>query len=106
MITKHSRFEQGGGAVRGVNVGPVLSPVHSADFGSSYGAPNLVWQFAAQPFQLGPDLEATMRRNNDFERGLFYYGTYKGFGAIFSLFFLFFIALPIKVVKLLVRASR
>ncbi len=47
-----------------------------------------------------------MRRNNDFERGLFYYGTYKGFGAIFSLFFLFFIVIPIKVVKLLMRAAR
>jgi hypothetical protein len=47
-----------------------------------------------------------MRRNNDFERGLFYYGTYKGFGAIFNLFFLVFIVLPIKVVRLLVRATR
>jgi hypothetical protein len=47
-----------------------------------------------------------MRRNNDFERGLFYYGTYKGFGAIFTLFFLVFIVLPIKVVKLFVRATR
>jgi hypothetical protein len=47
-----------------------------------------------------------MRRNNDFEKALFYYGTYKGFGAIFSLFFLVFIVIPIKVVKLLIRASR
>ena len=47
-----------------------------------------------------------MRRNNDFERGLFYYGTYKGFGAIFSLFFLVFIVIPIRVVKLLVRTAR
>jgi hypothetical protein len=47
-----------------------------------------------------------MRRNNDFEKALFYYGTYKGFGAIFSLFFLVFITIPIKVLKLLVQASR
>ena len=46
-----------------------------------------------------------MRRNN-YEKALFYYGTYKGFGAIFSLFFLFFIVIPIKVVKLLMRAAR
>jgi hypothetical protein len=47
-----------------------------------------------------------MRGNNDFEKTLFYYGTYKGFGAIFSLFFLVFIVVPIRVMKLLVRAAR
>ena len=47
-----------------------------------------------------------MRRNNDFEKALFYYGTYKGFGAIFSLFFLVFIVIPIRIVKLFVRAAR
>lgn len=47
-----------------------------------------------------------MRRNNDFEKGLFYYGTYKGFGAIFSLFILVFIVIPIRAVKLLVQAAR
>jgi hypothetical protein len=55
---------------------------------------------------LGPTKEATVRRNNDFEKALFYYGTYKGFGAIFNLVFLVFLIVPIKVVKLLVRASR
>jgi hypothetical protein len=47
-----------------------------------------------------------MHRNNDFEKALFYYGTYKGFGAIFSLFLLVFIVIPIRVVKLLVRPAR
>jgi hypothetical protein len=48
-----------------------------------------------------------MRRNDDsFETALFYYGTYKGIGAIFSLFFLVFIFMPVKLVRLLVRMSR
>jgi hypothetical protein len=44
--------------------------------------------------------------SNLFDKALFYYGSYKGFGAIFGLAWLFFIVMPIKVVKLLARASR
>jgi hypothetical protein len=48
-----------------------------------------------------------MRKNDAFfEKALFYYGSYKGFGAIFSLFFLVLIAFPVKLVRLLVDASR
>jgi hypothetical protein len=56
----------------------------------------------------GSDSEVTTMRKNDafFERALFYYGSYKGFGAIFGLFFLVFIALPVKLVRLLVDVSR
>lgn len=48
-----------------------------------------------------------MRYNNNlYEKGLFYYGSYKGFGAIFGLFWLFFVVMPIKLVKFLLRSSR
>ena len=47
-----------------------------------------------------------MGRNNDVEKALYYYGTYKGFGAIFSLSVLVFIVIPIRVVKLLARVAR
>jgi hypothetical protein len=37
MITKHSEFEQGGGAVCGVDGGPELfTRVHSADLGFAF----------------------------------------------------------------------
>jgi hypothetical protein len=44
--------------------------------------------------------------DNLFNKGLFYYGTYKGFGAIFGLAWLFFVIIPIRLVRLLVRFSR
>jgi hypothetical protein len=48
-----------------------------------------------------------MRRNDAlFEKALFYYGSYKGFGAIFSLFFLVFIVIPVKLVRLLIKVSQ
>lgn len=48
-----------------------------------------------------------MRKNDAFfDRALFYYGSYKGFGAIFGLFFLVFIAFPVRLVRLLVHALR
>jgi hypothetical protein len=48
-----------------------------------------------------------MRNHNQFfDKALLYYGSYKGFGAILGLFFLFFILMPIKLIRLLVRASR
>lgn len=49
-----------------------------------------------------------MRRQGDnlFNKGLFYYGTYKGFGAIFGLAWLFFVILPVRLFRLLVRTSR
>jgi hypothetical protein len=45
-------------------------------------------------------------QNHFFDKALLYYGSYKGFGAILSLFFLVFIIVPIKLVRLLMRASR
>jgi len=47
-------------------------------------------------------------RNNDrfFDKALLYYGSYKGFGAIFGLFWLFFITIPIRLIRFMVRASR
>jgi hypothetical protein len=45
-------------------------------------------------------------RNNEpfFDKALLYYGSYKGFGAILGLFWLFFIIIPIRLIRLLVRA--
>ena len=49
----------------------------------------------------------TMRNQNHFfDKALLYYGSYKGFGAIFDLFVLAFIILPIRLIKLLVRVIR
>ena len=45
-------------------------------------------------------------QNHFFDKALLYYGSYEGFGAIFSLFVLVFILIPIKLVRLLVRATR
>lgn len=45
-------------------------------------------------------------QNHFFDKALLYYGSYKGFGAIFSLFVLVFILIPIKLIRLLVRATR
>jgi len=48
-----------------------------------------------------------MRNQNQlFDKALFYYGSYKGFGAIFGLFCLVFITIPIRLIRLLVRMSR
>jgi hypothetical protein len=45
-------------------------------------------------------------QNHFFDKALLYYGSYKGFGAIFDLFVLAFIILPIRLIKLLVRVTR
>jgi hypothetical protein len=37
---------------------------------------------------------------------LLYYGSYKGAGAIFGLFCLFFITIPIRLIRLLLRVAR
>jgi hypothetical protein len=48
-----------------------------------------------------------MRNHNRFfDKTLLYYGGYKGFGAIFGLFFRVFITIPAGIVRLLIRASR
>jgi hypothetical protein len=47
-------------------------------------------------------------RNNDrfFDKAFLYYGSYKGIGAIFGLFWLFFVTIPIRLIRYLVRASQ
>jgi hypothetical protein len=48
-----------------------------------------------------------MRNQNQFyDKALLYYGSYKGAGAIFSLFCFFFIAIPIRLIRLLLRTAR
>jgi hypothetical protein len=48
-----------------------------------------------------------MRNQNQFyDKALLYYGSYKGAGAIFSLFCLFFITIPIRLIRLLLRTAR
>jgi len=48
-----------------------------------------------------------MRNHNRLlDKTLLYYGSYKGFGAIFGLFFFLFITIPVGIIRLLVRASR
>jgi hypothetical protein len=45
-------------------------------------------------------------QNHLYDKAVLYYGTYRGAGAIFSLFCFFFITIPIRLVRLLLRTAR